>query len=424
MEELKQCIKNLDYKKAVGPDGIANAFLKHATDELLGILLKFLNLNIKHGMVSSNWCQDFITLIHKEGPKHNPGNYRGLCIMNSLLKLLCSMLNERLTLYCNTRNLINKEQIGFQKNSRTPDHILTLKAIVNKYVTDKEGKKLYTCFIDIKNAFDSVWHDGLFRKVENIGINGNILDLIKSIYKKTKCAVKINKTTKYFEYQKGVQQGNPLSPLLFNLYINDLFKNIISKNPISLDNTNHFNALMYADDLIILSTSKEGLQPNLNALNDYCKKWKLDINYVKTKCLTFTNGTQKEKHNFTLNSETIENVKEYKYLRITINSKKCSFIPTLADLGCKGKRALYAIISKIPLKLFPIKTMLKLFDVCITPILLYGSEIWRAYTNIDHNKWESTPIEKLHTQLIKRILGVNRSTTNILVRGEIGRHSL
>ena len=196
MEELKQCIKNLDYKKAVGPDGIANAFLKHATDELLGILLKFLNLNIKHGMVSSNWCQDFITLIHKEGPKHNPGNYRGLCIMNSLLKLLCSMLNERLTLYCNTRNLINKEQIGFQKNSRTSDHILTLKAIVNKYVTDKEGKKLYTCFIDFKKAFDSVWHDGLFREVENIGINGNILDLIKSIYKKTKCAVKINKTTK------------------------------------------------------------------------------------------------------------------------------------------------------------------------------------------------------------------------------------
>ena len=132
---------------------------------------------------------------------------------------------------------------------------------------------------------------------------------------------------------------------------------------------------MYADDLIILSTSKEGLQSNFNALNDYCKKWKLDINYVKTKCLTFTNGTQKEKHNFTLNSETIENVKEYKYLGITINSKKCSFIPTLADLGCKGKRALYAITSKIPLRLFPIKTMLKLFDVCITPILLYGSAI-------------------------------------------------
>ena len=68
MKELKQSIKNMDYKKAVGPDGIANAFLKHATDELLGISLKFLNLNIKHDMASSNWCHDFITPIHKEGP--------------------------------------------------------------------------------------------------------------------------------------------------------------------------------------------------------------------------------------------------------------------------------------------------------------------------------------------------------------------
>ena len=136
---------------------------------------------------------------------------------------------------------------------------------------------------------------------------------------------------------------------------------------------------MYADDLIVLNTSKEGLQTNLNSLNDYCEKWKLDINYVKTKCMTFTYGTQKQNHNFTLNSQTIENVKEYNYLGITINSKNCSFIPTLADLCCKGKWALYAITCKTPFKLSPIKTMFKLFGACITPILLCGSEIWGAY---------------------------------------------
>ena len=164
------------YKKAVGPDGIANAFLKHATDELLEILLKLINLNIKHGMASPNWCHDFITPIHKEGPKHNPGNYRGLCIMNSLFKLLCPLINERLTLYCNTHNPINKERIGFQNNSRTSHHILTLKATVNKYVTYKKGKQLYACFIDFNKAVESVWHGSLFRKIENIGINDNFLE--------------------------------------------------------------------------------------------------------------------------------------------------------------------------------------------------------------------------------------------------------
>ena len=64
----------------------------------------------------------------------------------------------------------------------------------------------------------------MFRKLENKGINGNFLKLIKNIYGKTKCAVKINnKTTNVFNYDKGVQQGNSFSPLLFNVYINDIF---------------------------------------------------------------------------------------------------------------------------------------------------------------------------------------------------------
>ena len=65
--------------------------------------------------------------------------------------------------------------------------------------------------------------------------------------------------------------------------------------------------------------------------------------------------------------------------------------------------------------------MIKLFDACIAPILLYGSEVWDPYISHDY-KWESTPIERIHTQYLKRLLGVNRSTTNILVRGETSKN--
>ena len=67
---------------------------------------------------------------------------------------------------------------------------------------------------------------------------------------------------------------------------------------------------------------------------------------------------------------------------------------------------------------------LKLFDSLIRPILLYASEVWEPFLNHDTAKWDYNVIEKIHMQFIKRILGVNRSTTNILVRGEVGRHSL
>ena len=140
MSELQDAISKLKNNKAVGPDRIPNEFIKHATKEIKGLILKFLNLNLKNGITAEKMCEDFISLIHKEGKKDNPDNYRGICIANALLKNLCSIMEKRLKDFCNKNKLIDKEQIGFQENSRTSDHILTMKSIVNKYVTDQKGK--------------------------------------------------------------------------------------------------------------------------------------------------------------------------------------------------------------------------------------------------------------------------------------------
>ena len=146
-------------------------------------------------------------------------------------------------------------------------------------MVDQKGKKLYTCFVDFQKAFDST---KAFLELENKGINGNFLKLIKNICNNTKCAVKTNnKTTNFFNYKKGVQQGNPLSPLLFNLYINDIFEFLKSDSSLTLGGQKYFNALMYADDMIIMSTTQEGLQKCLNELNEYCEKWKLNVNQKK-----------------------------------------------------------------------------------------------------------------------------------------------
>ena len=142
MEELILNIKMSEKNKATDPDRIPNEFIKHAPTNILNLILQFLNLNIEKGLVASKWCFYFISPIRKEGPLEKPGNYRGLIIMNSLLKLLCSILNKRLTKFCEDNNILRKEQIGFCKNTRTSDHIFILKTLVNKYVTDKKGKKL------------------------------------------------------------------------------------------------------------------------------------------------------------------------------------------------------------------------------------------------------------------------------------------
>ena len=55
---------------------------------------------------------------------------------------------------------------------------------------------------------------------------------------------------------------------------------------------------------------------------------------------------------------------------------------------------------------------------------LYGREVWAPVMNLDWKQWDTAQIDKIHTQFLKRLLGVNRSTTNVLIRSEVGRHSL
>ena len=86
----------------------------------------------------------------------------------------------------------------------------------------------------------------------------------------------------------GVKQGDTLSTILFNLYINDL-PNIFSfdgSDPIVVDHSS-INCLIYADDLVIMSTTAEGLQKCINILATYCDKWKLQVNLKKTKVILY-----------------------------------------------------------------------------------------------------------------------------------------
>ena len=80
--------------------------------------------------------------------------------------------------------------------------------------------------------------------------------------------------------------------------------------------------------------------------------------------------------------------------------------------------------SKINIRFLSVKTLLKLFDSLIFPILLYGSEVLEPYLNHDKEKWDNNPIENVHTQFLKTILRVNISTSTVLIRGDMGRFSL
>ena len=119
-----------------------------------------------------------------------------------------------------------------------------------------------------------------------------------------------------------MRQGCILSPLLFNLYVNDLafsLNNILS-DPVILPNGTKLSSLFYADDLIILSRSKLGLQNCRNSSSSFCDSWRLKVNPKKIKLMIFQKSTKKCDYTFHIGNELIDIVQDYTYLGTRISS--------------------------------------------------------------------------------------------------------
>jgi hypothetical protein len=190
-----------------------------------------------------------------------------------------------LTDYLEINKLISFNQGGFRSGYRTTDHIFILKTLINKYLHQLKSK-LYVCFVDFKKAFDSIDRNSLFQKIENKGIGGNFLKLIKDMYSNTLYSCKFGDSySEQILTTLGAKQGDSLKPTLFNIFVDDIKSSFIDNTqtkPVSLG-VHTFNHLFYADDLVILSESPTGLQHCLNALDNYCEKWRPNINMKKTK---------------------------------------------------------------------------------------------------------------------------------------------
>ena len=133
---------------------------------LAPILAKIFNGILVNGQFPKSWRISTLTVLHKKGDKCNPKNYRGIAVSSNLCKLFCLILHNRLTNFTNTTNIIPREQIGFQKGARTQDHILVLKTVIDKYISNLNN--VYVCFFYFSSAFDTIWWSALMYYVMSV----------------------------------------------------------------------------------------------------------------------------------------------------------------------------------------------------------------------------------------------------------------
>ncbi len=362
--------------------------------------------------------------IHKSGSITDPGNYRGITLTSALGKLFNSIINERLVEYLCGNNLQTKFQCGFKNDHRTADNIFILSEIINT-----TNSPIYVAFIDFKKAFDKLWRFGLLTKLSKLHVGGKFYEVIKSMYTNNTSQVKLSdKLTPPFICDTGVRQGDSLSPTLFNIFVDDIpgLLNCDECHPINLNGT-MISSLFYADDLVIMSRTREGIQKSMNILSDYCHQWHLEVNTKKSQIMITNKRSYASCKKITFGNIALEYVKEYKYLGVIIRNTG-SFQVAQEHLSQKAIKAMFAIKRNLfQSSIFDVNSMLNCFDTMVRPIMTYGCEIWglscanKTKDNILSIKKALFPCENIELRTLKQILGVHTKSSNAAVYSEFGK---
>lgn len=352
-----------------------------------------------------------------------------MAIGSVLAKLYSAILLNRIEIYVTTKGIISVNQIGFIKGCRTADHIYLLKTLITKYT--KNRGRLYAAFIDFKKAYDTVNRDTLLRNLKEYGINGRIWENIKSIYHSVQYSIKIkDKAMNPISSNLGLKQGCPLSPLLFNLYINNITQYLHPTQEDSITvNNQKITHFMYADDLVIVSASKAGLQDKLDKLSEFSDTKDLTINAKKSQIMIFNKtGKLINKDTFTIKGQKLDIVQKYTYLGVDIPASG-SFSTSIAELTSKAKKAMMPLYTTIMKFNIPYRTALRLFQTYIEPILLYNAENQTAMTDSEITKCQhddshiyhiqqTSPLTTTQLKFTKFVLGVGKHCPNMAIFGE------
>ena len=369
-KELHSAIQKLKNNKSPGFDNILNEFFKHGNTLMKNVILKLFNAIFNSGCFPKIWAIGEIIPIHKKGDVNDPRNYRGLTLLSCAAKLFTSIINNRLTEWAEDNKVFCEYQYGFRKQRGTTDCMFILHGIINLLLN--KSKPLFCSFVDLQKAFDGTNRRALWYKLNKNNISTKIINLIKNMYSKIKLCVKgsiIDKTPQsvdvslsdsvdkdtdhvddvnndvymnafvdnacFFTSIAGVFQGESLSPFLFSMFLNDLNDNLkaIDDVGVKLDEW-LMTLLLFADDMVIFSETRAGLQKGLDLLEQYCLNWGLVVNVNKTKCVAFRNGGRLVLlDKWTYHGEELETVNQYKYLGFVFGSSG-KFSKGIDDLKC------------------------------------------------------------------------------------------
>ncbi|KAI8422947.1 hypothetical protein MSG28_014050 [Choristoneura fumiferana] len=378
-QEVKKAILSQKLGKAPGPDCITNELMRGTVEEISPVLTGIFNDILTTNTIPEQWSESHIILLHKKGDKDNIGNYRPISLISNVYKIFAKVILERITKVLDENQPI--EQAGFRKDFSTIDHIHTIKQVLEKY--NEYQKPLYICFIDYSKAFDSLNHKFIWMSLKEQGVDEAYIQIIKSIYKKCKSRIKLETKGDQFPINRGVRQGDPLSPKLFNAVLEYIFRKLDWENYGININGSRLNHLRFADDIVLLEEDPNKLEHLLKTLAEGSRDVGLEMNTNKTKLMTNSSEV-----NIEVNGNMLEYVKEYTYLGQIISPEDSMSKEINKRIAC-GWRKYWSLKEIMKNKNIGMHIKKKTFNTCILPCMTYGCETW-ALTDRQREKLATT----------------------------------
>ena len=365
--------------KAAGSDMIPGEVYKlveHETvanSHLSKSMLSMLNNIYSKGAFPAEWKDCSVVPIFKKGDRLDPNNYRGIALINTLLKVLTKVLAARLQDACRTFNLLKREQVGFVRGEEcVAQAACLLESCQRRRI---RGKDTLLCFLDLRKAYDLVPHDRLISKLYKAGLGVRMTKFIEKMYENTYMRVRIGKSlTEAFKYERGVRQGCPTSPLLFDIYINDLLDGI---RPVEVPGLEHgLRGLMFADDTVIIADDYQDLVEKLAAIERWMSMNAMEVNPSKCGVMVIkAKPSEAPIEPIMYNGEIIPIVEKYVYLGIEFNN--------ILDINMmskyridKSKQTLHQLSKTLANIRVPLGYRTMLIKSILVPTLNYGSEIF------------------------------------------------
>lgn len=372
-KEVKLIIKHLPNSSS-GPDNIHNRCLKNHTELLLQHLTKLFNVILDFGYIPNMWKQaNIILLLKPKKDKQQPSSYRPISLLSCLGKLLEKIIKQRLTLEVERRNILPAHQAGFRSNKSTLYNIIRLERYANEQLHGQEGRRHSgVIFFDIKAAFDSVWHDGLIYKLNDLRLPRYLLRYLVSFLCNRTATIEMENTlSRSFKLNSGTPQGSPLSPLLYIIYTSDSMTNI----------PQHTEHGLFADDTALWTSSNKTtgltfrLQQSVDAFQSWCTSWKLKLQPTKTEMIHFSiHPRKKYKHPVAVKVEgtIVQPIDSARYLGVIID-KQLKWRNHLQHIESTvaSRISLLRYLSKSANEPNP-RTMLNIYKSIIRTVIIYG----------------------------------------------------